>query len=414
MIRTARVATRGNIFCDICIDKRSACIAVCAISLHWSVDATAAPGKRSSKNEVKAFNTRMAENEALIRRLQERIQILEGKINPGSSPAILPQAASPSSRSDPQPQVVRQDPSPQKTEAQQKRTRPSVAGAMVVDEAAAQRALERTLTQMGALLLPARVVEVTPILSYSLSERSSSTVGTISLPGSQTPFPAVVSQNTRTNETSVAAAVRVGLPQDFQAEIFVPYSHIRSLRTDDFGHAESARGGGWGDLTIGVAKTFLRERSWRPDLIGRLSYNFGTGRNSSGLLDFQGGYRQLQAQFIALKRQDPIAFTAEISYNKLFREAGSKPGNVAAVSLGAALAASPQTSLQMSYTQVWRGDAERASGTGLGTSQNYGLLVLGASSVLGRDLTAVTQFGIGVGRDAPKYSVSVAFPYLFH
>jgi hypothetical protein len=408
------MTTSGNILGDIFLEKRSACIAVCAITLHWSMDATAAPVQRKSKNGDQSFNTRMAENEALILRLQQRIQILEGKLNQGSSPAILPQATPPISRTDQRPEVVQKDPSPPTPPAQQSGARPSAAGAMVVDEAAAQRALERTLTQMGALLLPVRVVEVTPILSYSLSERTSSTVGTISLPGSQTPFPSVVSQNTRTNETSVAAAIRVGLPQNFQAEVFVPYSHIRSLRTDDFGQAESARGAGWGDLTIGVAKTLLRERSWRPDLIGRLSYNFGTGRTSSGLLDFQGGYRQLQGQFIALKRQDPIAFTAEISYNKFFTEAGSKPGNVASVSLGAALAASPQTSLQMSYRQVWRGDAERDGGARVGTSQNYGLLVLGASSVLGRDLTAVTQFGIGVGRDAPKYSVSVAFPYLFH
>jgi hypothetical protein len=405
-MKTARIKTSSNIFCDTRLKKRSACIAACAMALHWSVDATAAPVQRKSKNDDQAIQTRMAENEALIRRLQERIKILEDKLNQGPSQAILPQAALPSSR-------PRQDPSSPIPQTQQRRTQPSAIGAFVVDEAAAQRALERTLTQMGALLLPERTVEFTPILSYNLSERTSSIVGTISLSGSQTPFPSIVSRNTRTNETAVAAAVRVGLPQDFQAEASLPYSHIRSLRTDDFGQAESARGAGWGDLTIGLAKTIFRERSWRPDLIGRLSYNFGTGRNSSGLLDFPGGYRQLQGQFIALKRQDPIAFTAEISYQKFLTEGGSKPGNVASVSLGAALAASPQTSLQMSYRQVWREDAELDGRTRSGTSQNYGLLVLGASSVLGRDLTAVTQFGIGVGRDAPKYSVSLAFPYLF-
>jgi hypothetical protein len=413
MMITTRMKTSGNILGDIRLEKRSACIAVCAIALYWSVDATAAPVQRKSKNDDQAFKTRMAENEALIRRLQERIQVLEQKVNQETSPAILPQTAPSSSQIKQRPEVARQDPSSPTQQAQQRGARPSAVGTFIVDEAAAQRALERTLTQMGALLLPARTVEFTPILSYSLSERTFSTVGTVSVSGSPTSFPSVVSQNARTNETSVAAAVRVGLPKDFQAEVFIPYSHIRSLRTDDFGQAVSARGAGWGDLTIGVAKTFLREHSWRPDLIGRLSYNIGTGRNPSGPLDFTGGYRQLQGQFIALKRQDPIAFTAEISFQKFLSEAGGKPGDVASVSLGAALAASPQTSLQMSYRQVWRGDAERDGGSRAGTSQNYGLLVLGASSVLGRDLTAVTQFGIGVGRDAPKYSVSLAFPYLF-
>jgi hypothetical protein len=412
-MRATKMETSGNIFADVRLKKRSVCLAVCVIALHWSLEASAAPAKRKSKNDDEAFKTRMAENEALILRLQERIHLLEEKVNQGPGPAISPEAKPPNSLTEKKSEVVEQNPSSPPPQDQQKRARPSAIGAFVVDEAAAQRALERTLTQMGALLLPARTVEFTPILSYSLSERTSSTVGSVSVSGSPTPFPSVISQYTRTNETSVAAAVRVGLPNDFQAEVFIPYSHIRTLRTNDFGLGQSARGSAWGDLTFGVAKTLLREHSWRPDLIGRLSYNFGTGRASNELLDFTGGYRQLQGQFIALKRQDPIAFTAEVSYQKFFAEAGSKPGNVASVSLGAALAASPQTSLQMSYRQVWRGDTERDGGPRAGTSQNYGLLVLGASSVLGRDLTAVTQFGIGVGRDAPKYSVSVAFPYLF-
>ena len=71
--------TSGNIFADIRLEKRSACIAVCAIALHWSVDARAAPVQRKSKNDDQAFKTRMAENEALIRRLQEQIQVLSNR-----------------------------------------------------------------------------------------------------------------------------------------------------------------------------------------------------------------------------------------------------------------------------------------------------------------------------------------------
>jgi uncharacterized protein with beta-barrel porin domain len=144
-----------------------------------------------------------------------------------------------------------------------------------------------------------------------------------------------------------------------------------------------------------------------------LNYNFGNGKESENSVNLGSGFRQLQAEVIALKRQDPLAFTARASYTKVFEEDSLKPGDAAIFSLGAVLAASPETSLQLSFSQIHRQKQELNGSKLAGSNQTYGIINLGTSSVLSRDMTLVTQFGIGLGDDAPKYSVSIALPILF-
>ena len=97
----------------------------------------------------------------------------------------------------------------------------------------------------------------------------------------------------------------------------------------------------------------------------------------------------------------------------MFEKDGLKPGDAAVVSLSSLLAASPATSLQMGFSQVLRAK-QRVGGLRLdGSDQTYGLITLGATSILSRDLTLVTQFGIGVGGDAPRYTFNASLPILF-
>jgi hypothetical protein len=217
----------------------------------------------------------------------------------------------------------------------------------------------------------------------------------------------------RTTETSLALTVRAGLGGDLQAEAYFPFSHLHGLRTNDFGNAQSASGNGRGDISVGLAKTLLREARWRPDIVGRLTYQFGNGRRQEDLLAFGGGFRQLQGELVALKRQDPLGFTASVFYSRVFERDAVKPGDVASYSLGAALAASPATSLQLNFSQIWRKRQQTAGVKVAGTEQTYGIVAIGATSVLSRDVTLVTQFGIGLGSDAPKYSANFSLPFLF-
>jgi hypothetical protein len=246
-----------------------------------------------------------------------------------------------------------------------------------------------------------------------LTERTSAVLGTVSVPGTSSSSLAIINRRARSNETLAAVSLRAGLAGDLQAEANIPFSHIDASRIDDFGNAESAEGNGIGDISVGIARTFLQEAGWTPDVIGRLTYNFGNGRQQQDLLGFGGGFRQVQGEVVALKRQDPLAFTASAFYSRVFKRDAFKPGDAGGFSLGAALAVSPATSLQLNFSQIWRKRQESAGVKVAGTDQAYGIVALGASSVLSRDITLVTQFGIGLGSEAPSYTASISLPILF-
>jgi hypothetical protein len=115
-----------------------------------------------------------------------------------------------------------------------------------------------------------------------------------------------------------------------------------------------------------------------------------------------------------LKRQDPIAFTLGAVFAHPFEKDGYRPGNTTLASMGAAVAASPQTSLQVGFTQV-RNSTARIGGAEIpGSDQLYGIVTLGASSIVSARHTLIGQIGIGLGRDAPKYTVSLSVPINFH
>jgi hypothetical protein len=115
-----------------------------------------------------------------------------------------------------------------------------------------------------------------------------------------------------------------------------------------------------------------------------------------------------------LKRQDPIAFTVGAVFTRSFEKNGFRPGNTTLTSIGAAVAASPQTSLQVGFTQV-RNNTARLGGTKIpGSDQLYGIVTLGASSIVSARHTVIGQIGLGLGRDAPKYTASLSVPINFY
>lgn len=287
-------------------------------------------------------------------------------------------------------------------------------GAFEIDEEAAQRALERTLTQSGALLLPVRTFELTPSFTYRRDELTTSVPATFTPPGGGAPATVLVNRRTRRNENIARLDFRAGMPYNMQLEASLPYNYVRTSQVTDFGNttSDNGNGNGTGDFTLGVAKTLTREKGWKPDLIGRLSYGFGNGSRQDNGVGLTGGYRQLQAELVGIKRQDPIAFVASAFFAKSFEKDGIRPGDAVGFSLSSVLAASPATSLQFGFSQIHRQEQELNGVEISGSDQTYGVFNIGASSVLSRDLTLVTQFGIGLGGDAPEYTFTVSLPFL--
>lgn len=365
----------------------------------------------STGQRESALARQLADSEAKVQMLQQRIERLEGRLDaltnasPRPAGAAVPAAA----QMTPQTSQVSQTPAP-RTPPVAAASRP---GSFEVDEDAAQRALERTLTQSGALLLPQGAISVTPGLSYTRNERDTAVFADAVNPTTGTSNVVLANQTLRRNEFSARLDVKAGLPFESQLEVGLPYNYTRSSRIDSFGNESSANGSGIGDVTIGLAKTLAREKGMLPDVIGRVTYNTGTGRRSDNEVILTGGYRQLSAEFVALKRQDPLAFFAGLSYGHVFEENNLKPGNVTNLSLGTVLAASPATSLQFGFTQTYR-QKQEVNGVKLaGTDETYGTVNIGASSVLSRDVMLLVTTGIGLGRDAPKYNFNVSLPISF-
>ena len=145
-------------------------------------------------------------------------------------------------------------------------------GQFEVDAEAAEleRALDRTLVQQGALLLPYGQAELQPSLEYV--HREADTPGILTVDGSQF----IASNNVRRDELTTALGLRVGLPYDAQFELSLPVRYVDQSEVTSVGFSPrsetSDSGFGLGDVSIGLAKTLLRVRlvagSGRPVSLG--------------------------------------------------------------------------------------------------------------------------------------------------
>jgi hypothetical protein len=81
--------------------------------------------------------------------------------------------------------------------------------------------------------------------------------------------------------------------------------------------------------------------------------------------------------------------------------------------LGTLLAASPETSLRFQFQTTFIDDI-KVDGTTIDDSdQAQGVLIIGASSILGRGVLLDVAGGIGLTDDAPDYIVTFSLPIRF-
>lgn len=302
-----------------------------------------------------------------------------------------------------------QDPSAEAREAP-----PPAPGAVEVDEEAAERALERTLVAGGALLLPPGQAEIDPSFTYARREDDARAalvdVGDGDL--------ALTNPEVERNELTAALGIRVGLPWDSQVELSLPYNFVQQDEILDAGPVGRATRDGWGngigDLRVGLAKTVMREGVVRPDLIARVIYNTGLGKNDDNDIGLDGGFSAVTGQLVALKRQDPLAFVASGFYQKTFDDDDVNPGDQFGFNLGTFLAASPETSLRFQFQTTYIDEIERDGRTISDSDRVEGVFVVGASSVLGRGVLLDVAGGIGLTDEAPDYFISVSLPIRFN
>jgi hypothetical protein len=283
-------------------------------------------------------------------------------------------------------------------------------GVVTVTEAQAERALERSLTRDGAVLLQPGVVEVTPSLTYARNEdRTPAFVSTMA---------GIVAGETERNTNSVTGnlAVSVGLPWDSQLELGVPYRWREIETVTNVGFtpvdASTQSGAGLGDASVGLAKTLLHEGLWAPDLVGRVTWNSGTGEEDNGL-SLGSGFDEITGSLSAIKRQDPIAFVGGFSYQYSFEEDGVQPGNLYSASVGSYIALSPETSVRFLLSGGYQDETELAGATLPGSSRTLGTFTVGGSTLIAPRTLLSLSAGIGLTDDADDFSITLSLPIRF-
>lgn len=288
-------------------------------------------------------------------------------------------------------------------------TTPRPQQGLAVDELSAERALERTLVDEGALLLPAGQAEINPTIDYARRDNKAPFI----IDGQ------AIEQRVRRNEFEAGLGLAVGLPFNSQFEFRVPYNVVNQENSFRAGggalDAEDEWGHAIGDISIGLAKTVLREDgNWWPDVIVRGIWDTNTGERTDNDVPLTGSFNELRGQVVMLKRQDPLAFVGSFSYSYAFEDDDIQPGQEFAATLGANLALSPETTLSVALNQAYSDDFEFDGDKVNGSNQLAASFDFGGSVIVGpRTLFRLTT-NIGLTDDAPDYGLRASLSYRFN
>ncbi|MGH6636303.1 MAG: transporter [Gammaproteobacteria bacterium] len=270
-------------------------------------------------------------------------------------------------------------------------------GEFEVDEEVADRALERTLVELGALLLPFGIAEIQPNFSYTRREVDR------------------VFTELQRDEFEASLTTRLGLPFDSQLDVNFPYQYVDQSEVSPLaaGFEDARSGSGFGDIRVSLGKTLLRERRSWPDLVARAFWDTATGKSSDDGVSLNGDFNEIGGSLTALKRQDPLAFVGSVSYEHTFENDDVRPGDALGFSIGAFLAASPETSLRFLLNQSFADDQRIGGEVINGTDATTSTLSIGAASLLGRGVLVDISAAIGLTEDAPDYAVQLSVPIRF-
>lgn len=351
-------------------------------------------------SQTQSLQRELQQRDQVILELLERVEALERELG------VHPAKSKPITTPDPQPVTDQQTQS--QAETVDNKTAP---GLVVADESVAERALERSLTRDGVLLLPAGVLEIEPRFVYSRQEDAT--------PSFVTSGSGVLASETERNSDSLTAGLlfRLGLPGDSQLEVGIPYRwrSNETVTTVNFipTQVSSQSGNAPGDVRITLAKTFLREESGQPDVIGRLTWDTDTGKPSDNGVALGGGFHEVLASLSFIKRQDPVVFVSGLAYQYTFEENSIQPGEIFSANFGSYIALNPQTSLNITLAMAYEKETKLAGSRFAGSDRTIGTLIIGGSTLLGRGTLLNLSVGIGLTDDADDFSVSLSLPVRF-
>jgi hypothetical protein len=356
---------------------------------------------QAQSERVQKLERKLQERDKVILELLERVETLERRVG-------VERIGAGSSRTPTNSQDEIATPDTEKMVAESPEGAP---GVVVVKEGDAERALERSLTRAGVLLLSPGVLEIEPSLSYARQEDS-----TPNLFMSDSQF---LAGETELNANSLTADVglSLGLPWDSQLEFGLPYRWrgVESVNSVGFVPTDSSSqsGAALGDVRLGLAKTLLREGLWRPDIVGRITWDTASGDREDDGVPLGGGFNEIRGSLSAIKRQDPIAIVGGLSYEHSFEENQILPGPIVSANFGTFIALSPETSMRFIFSGGYQYESELAGDKIAGSDRTLGTFVVGGTTLLVPGLLLNLSVNVGLTDDADDFGISVSLPFRF-
>ena len=363
----------------------------------WSQEPVEEPATKADLEElVRQLNAALDERDAAIIELLRRVQALEQQLQAGDVAAA---------------------PAPQGREEFDAATLSAEEELDEVDRLA-QSALERTLIETGGLLLPAGTLEIEPAFSYSLSASDSVDVDCL-LIADILCIGDINSERLRRESYLGELTFRLGLPWDMQLDARVPYSYEKSVSIFGDGESEVAKKSEIGDIEIGLSRQLIRERGWKPGVLGELSWKGRSGGDpfdqDEGSLAAGSGFDSLRAGLTFVKVRDPLVLFGNTSWTYSFADdkpdiGEVQPGLGFDAQLGMALALNLETSLNMSWNQSWLRRTRVDDVAIPGSSRRPGSLRIGATYVPAPGYNIDFSIAFGLTDDAPDAEARLSFP----
>ena len=279
------------------------------------------------------------------------------------------------------------------------------AGSFEIDEEASVRALEHSLIQAGSLLLG------TGKLDFQIGFGFNRTENDILLFSSTNN--SIVGQTKNTlNRITMPISIRAGLPYDAQIGLSIPLLYVDQQSIQTVGNNIpldiSSDGSGIGDINLTLSKTLGREKNWKPDVIGFISWDADNGKRSDNGVLLSSGFNEFKGGFTLTKSQDPLVFSTTFSAQIAAKKDNVKLGNQYALSLNTFLAASPSTSLKFSIDQIFSEKIEINNKEVIDSDRTIALLNIGISSVISPNTFLSLSTGAGLTDDSPNYTFNVS------
>ena len=324
----------------------------------------------SQSNDVETLRSQIKAQQLLIKQYQRKLQELQQQLEKSTSAAEPPISSSLDKQASSPPSLT-----PSDKEA---------------------TALEQSLQLKGISLMPAGSVRLNNGFSWSH-------------------YGANIS---REDSYKARLGMDVGLPGSMMLSVAVP------LVSQNYAIGNSK---GIGDVSISLARELFQETRSAPSLVGSLSYTHNTGKDPFEQVPIGSGFRSISGNLSVLKHLSPMAVYGSLGISHPYSRDvatldGSAfngnivPANSYSASLGASLAVSPSSSINMGWSYTRNGATLYQPGLGnpyLGTPGNAAYLQIGAGFTLTKNWYLDISAAAGVTRDAWDHIFTISLPYRF-